>query len=293
MASQKWSRSMSWLNLSAKQKKIHKDNLLAISIDYEKYMCSDSTIVMRMIREMWFSWELDDDNSNQETCHDHSMTLVHWRNKYGRTYTVFANLPWFPSWEMFQFCSYSDSQAKLFKSEWWIDFRGAFFRFREIMREQSPEIVHFYERLRRLSNIAFDNSSNKVIFRRNRIDIAIDLKIPVDQAWEYEYIVPSKNSKRVVHHYNFKRELWGWQSFWYVPKGESRWIGIRIYNKVLDIVSKNKQSWYPEIDVEKDLVTRVELVYYTPYAENEDNAIFNSATSAILGNWQHALHYVK
>lgn len=293
MPSSKWSRSLSWLHLTNKQKQIHSENLLAVSVDYEKYMCSDSIILMRMIREMGFSWELDDDNSNQETCFDHSMTLVHWKSKYGSTYSVHANLPGFPSWEMFQVTSYSDSQAKLFKAEGGIDFRGAFFRFKEIMKDQAPEVVHFYDRLRRLSNLKLDNSANKVIFRRNRIDIAIDVKIPVDEKWECEYIRPNKNSKRIVSHHQYDHELKWYQSFSYIPKWVSRGVWIRVYNKINDIRDKKKKSWYPEIDLEKDIVTRMELVYYSPYAENEDDAVINSAQCAILGTWQHTLHYVN
>ena len=48
-------------------------------------------------------------------------------------------------------------------------------------------------------------------------------------------------------------------------------------------MDKTKQSWYPNIDTEKDTVTRIELVYYSPYAENNDDDIIESATSAILG----------
>lgn len=274
---------MSWLNLTMKQKKLHKENLVRLAVDYEKYVCLDSLVMMRMLREMGFTGELDDDNNNQETCPDQSMTLVHGSNKYGRTFRVFANLPGFASWEMFMITSYSDSQAKLFKSEGSIDFRGAYFHFKDIMREQAPEIPHFYDRIRRLSNLSLDKSVTKPLFRRNRIDVAVDVRLPVDQKWEYEYIVPSKNSKRIVHHYNFKKELSGWQSFSYIPKGDSRGIGIRIYNKVINIIDEKKQSWYPNINVESDTVTRLELVYYTPYAENDDEAILSSATSALLG----------
>lgn len=294
MASQKWSRSMNWLVLSKKQKNIHKENLLAVSVDFEKYACSDSNIVMHMIREMGFSWELDTDNSNQETSSDYTMTLVHSTNPYWSVYAVYFNLPWFPSWQAFSFNCYSAQQSKVLKSQWWIEFVWAFFRFKDILKDQAPQIVKFYERVRKFSNLTnVSKESDSFIFRRNRIDIAIDLKLPVNQDWEKDFIQPNKNSKRVVHHYNHRKDFGWWQSFSYIPKGVSRGIGIRIYNKIIDIVAKNKQAWYPEIDVEKDIVTRVELVYYSPYAENEDSAIFDSATSAILGTWQHNLHYMN
>ena len=142
---------MSWLQIPKKVQKLHNDSLLGITIDYEKYMCADASAVLHMIRQMGFCGELDTDNSNQETCHDQSMTLVHSKNKYGWTYSVHANLPGFASYEMFQFCQYSESQSTIFRSEGGIDFRGAFFKFKEIMAEQSPEIVHFYDRVRRMS----------------------------------------------------------------------------------------------------------------------------------------------
>jgi hypothetical protein len=84
---------MSWLNLTNKQKKIHSQNLLAVSVDFEKYVCLDSTIVMKMIREMGFSGELDLDNSNIEHSPDYSMSLKHGRSDLGTVYEVLVNLP--------------------------------------------------------------------------------------------------------------------------------------------------------------------------------------------------------
>lgn len=284
---------MSWLNLTNKQKKLHSASLLAVSVDFEKYVCLDSTIVMKMIREMGFSGELDLDNSNIEHSPDYSMSLKHGRSDLGTVYEVLVNLPWFAPMQVFSFESYYDKRIKVLKSEWGIEFPGAFFRFKEILKDQAPEVTHFYDRVRRLSNLSnVVTWASAPVFRRNRIDIAIDLKLPIDQKWEYEYIVPSKNSKRVVHHYNYKKDLWGWQSFWYMPPN-NHGMWIRVYNKVLDIVAKNKQWWYPDIDVQKDIVTRVEIVYYSPYSENEDEKILQSATSAILWIGQHNLHYVK
>lgn len=294
MASQKWTRSMSWLNLPKKIKKLHSENLLAVSVDFEKYVCTDSTIVMKMIREMWFNGELDLDNSNIEHSHDYVMSLKHWKSDLWTIYEVLVNLPGFAPIQVFSYESYYDNRIKVLKSEWGLEFPWAFFRFYNILQEQAPEVTHFYDRVRRMSNLSVELSTWKPLsFRRNRVDVAIDLKLPIDQKWEYEYIIPSKNSKRVVHHYNYRADLWGWQSFGYLPRGVNRWIGIRVYNKSLDIISKKKQSWYPEIDPVNDVVTRVEIVYYSPYAENDDQKILESAKSAILWEGQHNLHYVN
>lgn len=293
MPAKKWWRSLSWLQIPKKIQNLHKENLCAISIDYEKYVCTDSTVVMRMLREMGFSWELDMDNSNIEHSPDYSMSLKHGRSDLWTTYEVLVNLPWFAPFQAFSFESYYENRVKVLKSQGGIEFPGAFFRFREIMKEQAPEVIRFYERLKNLSCLSTEKTHQKPLFRRNRVDIAIDVKIPIDQKWEYEYVVPSKNSKRVVHHFNYKKDLTGWQSFSYIPKWVSRWIWIRVYNKILDIVAKNKQPWYPDINVETDTLTRIEIVYYSPYAENEDESILHSAQCAILGTWQHTLHYVN
>lgn len=210
------------------------------------------------------------------------MSLTHTQSSHGSCYSVYALLPGFKAMNMFTMISYNDSNKKLLGSEGTVEFRGAFFAFREIMKEQAPEIVHFYDRVRRLCITSPLDSCPDHIFRRNRIDIAIDVRFPIDQKWEYKFIKPSKNSKRIVHHYNYKEELGGWQSFSYLPPN-SKGIGIRVYNKILDIVAKSKESWYPDIDVSKDVVTRIELVYYSPYAENSDEDIISSATSQILG----------
>lgn len=281
MASKKGTRSMSWLELSTRQKNLHKEHFHWITVDYEKYVCTDSTIVMKMIREMWFSWELDTDNSNIEHIKsDSPVSLEHWRSDLGTTYKVMVALPGFKPFQAFSFESYYENRVKVLKSEWGIEFPGAFFKFRDKLREQAPEIMHFYDRLRRL---AFPNvpTGRPQIFRRNRCDIAIDIKLPVDQKWEYEYIVPSPHSKKVVHHYNFKKELWGWQSFSFMPSN-NRWIWIRVYNKCRNIIDLEKQSWYPEINPETDTLTRIELVYYSPYSENPDDVLLAITLKAIL-----------
>lgn len=281
MASPKWSRSMSWLHLPKKIQKLYAENLLAVSVDYEKYVVSDSTIVMRMIREMGFSWEIDCDNSNLEHSANYDFSLRHWRSDLWTFYEVLLNLPGFKPLQVFSFESYYHNRIAVLWAEGGIEFPGAFFRFKEIMKEQAPEIVHFYDRVRRLSNLSFENTKVPV-FRRNRLDVAIDIKnVSVDQKWECEYIVPNKNSKKPIHHFVFRSDLGGWQSFSYLPPS-NRGVGIRIYNKSKDIIDKSRQAWYPNIDAEKDTVTRIEIVYYSPYAENPDDVLLLKTQKEIL-----------
>lgn len=277
---------MSWLNLPKKVQKLHRENLLAVSIDFEKYNFVDFKVAIKLITEMGFTWEIDLDNSNVEFLHDYTWSLSHNQTANWHAYIFTALVPWFAPLPVFSIEIFSATKSKVLKSAWSVTFYGAFFRFKELMEEQVPTAIFFYDRVRRLSNLHNAINWEKFIFRRSRIDIAVDVRVPVDQNWDSKFIVPSKNSKQIVHHYNFKKEFGGWQSFSY-GASTTRWLAIRIYNKVLDIVSKKKESWYPDIDVEKDTVTRVEIVYYTPFSENNDETIFKSAKSAILGDGEH------
>jgi hypothetical protein len=56
--------------------------------------------------------------------------------------------------QVFSFESYYENRIKVLKTEGGIEFPGAFFRFKEILREQAPEVVHFYDRIRRFSNLS-------------------------------------------------------------------------------------------------------------------------------------------
>lgn len=281
---------MSWLQLKEKQKKLHQKNCISVAVDFEKYLCKDFRVSTKLIQDMGFTGETDQDNSNSESLPDNSALLKNTNTANGHAYNLIVNLPGFAPITVIDIEMYRDSHAKTLNCDGSVIFYGAFFRFRELLKEQAPYCEHLYQTIRRLATNKPD-----AVYRRNRIDVAIDVTLPVDQKWEYEYIVPFKTSKRVVHHYNFKKELWGWQSFGYLS-AVNRGIWIRVYNKCLDIIAKNKQSWYPDIDSTKDIVTRIELQFNTPYSESDDFTIISLAKYAILWNKEssiHKLHYVN
>ena len=79
-------------------------------------------------------------------------------------------------------------------------------------------------------------------------------------SWIKRYITPHKNSKHAVRHYNWDRDKKSYQSLAYIPS-LSRGIGIRIYNKILDLKMKNKKFLYPEYGEKFKKVMRVEMIY--------------------------------
>jgi len=96
-----------------------------------------------------------------------------------------------------------------------------------------------------------------------------------------DYIRPHKNSKQTVVPYNYQPSLGGFQSFKY-GASNNRGIKIKVYNKMIDASVKHKEAWFPDFDFEKDTLTRIELSFFTPFAENDDITIFKAAKSAIL-----------
>lgn len=278
MSSHKGTRSMSWLNLPKKIQKEYKENVVSMAKDMEKYVCKDFRVLLGMVREMWFSGDIDIDNSNIEYLKDWSATLTRRDTPRWNAYVVHVTMPGFPSTEMFSAEIYNHHTTLKLKSDWNVLFRWAFFRFRELMKEQVPTVEIFYNEVVRRSGI--DSFS---IFRRNQVDVAIDIKnVSVDQGWNVDYIVPHKTSNCVVKPFNFKREIGWYQSFNYF-RSNNRGIWVRIYNKVLDIIAKNKYHWYPDIDTAKDTLTRIEIVFYSPFSENSDSVLFGTAQNKILG----------
>lgn len=84
----------------------------------------------------------------------------------------------------------------------------------------------------------------KALYKRTRVDIATDVAVPMDKKWLTKYIRPHKTSKHVPRPYNYDDITETFQSIGYIPR-LTRGIGMRVYNKVLDIKNKNKQSWHP------------------------------------------------
>ena len=63
-------------------------------------------------------------------------------------------------------------------------------------------------------------------------------------------------------------------------------IGIRVYNKVLDIKAKNKQCYHPSYGTTYPDVTRIEIIYGGETATQNLETLINYTKYRILGNDQ-------
>lgn len=255
-----FSRTMNWLNLSAEIQKKFARETLSVSCDYLQYTCYDIAEPLRNLYSLWFSGEIDIDNSNIEYNHEYNLALQHNETKMWHAYMLTFLSPGFAPLPIASIEVYNPNRVRTLGTQGKIVFYGAYFVFRDIIAEEAPWVLSFANGIE-LGTIVRTQKNDKPIYKRTRVDVAVDVSSPVDQDWLKYYIKPSKNSKSVPKPYNYQPELWGWQSIGYIPR-LGQCIGIRIYNKILDIQAKNKQAWYPEYWTEETpIVTRIEVVY--------------------------------
>lgn len=279
MPAKKWWRTMSWLKIPPRTQKNFAKNIIRVACDMEKFTCYDFRVSVSLLRDvLGFSGEIDSDNSNVEHSKLWDYTLTRSNTPNGHAYMCSVSLPWFKALPIFSVEHFESAKAKRLDADGNITFYAAFFVFKEILSEQALETVSFYEKIVQLSGI-----QKKIhVYKRSQIDIHIDVRdVPVSQKWMTDYIRPHKTSKQVVKPHNYLKELGWFQSLKYLAKIKT-WVWIRIYNKCLDIVAKTKQSWYPHINAETDTVTRIELMYFSPFAENDNDTIFGHAKKVIL-----------
>jgi len=277
---------MEWLKLSEKIKTNHSTNLIRQKTDYEQYACYDISHSLKLLYEMGFDTSIDTDNSNVSYTDDYTLALSLQDTAKGTAFMLTFLSPWFAPLPVLSLETYKDSYVKLLKSEGKLVFYGAYFSFEDILLEEAPQVVRFKNQIQ-LSTVVSTSDykwhKENTLYKRTRLDYAFDITLPVHQKWMKHYIVPHKNSKTAVKPYNYQKELWGWQSLSYLG-GPNFSIGIRIYNKVLDIQSKKKQSWYPDYWTEKyPIVTRIELVFWNSYAHNSTEQLVSMARKHILG----------
>ena len=127
-----------------------------------------------------------------------------------------------------------------------------------------------------------DSKKEKPVYKRTRVDVALDVQGKISQRWLYAYIKPSKNSKHAVKPYNYSPDIGGFQSFGYIPR-LSKMIGIRVYNKVLDIQSKKKQCYHPSYGTEFPDVTRIEIIYGGDVAMEKLETLIDYTKYRVLG----------
>lgn len=258
----KISRTMDWLQIPEKtQKNFHK-NFINIDIDYLQYTCYDiSKPLENLYNILGFDGKIDQDNSNIEYNYNLNLSLTHLETRMGNAYMITFISPGFPPIPVWSVEVYHPKKKGAIKTHGKIVFYGGYFVFRDILAEEAPEVLRFHNTIELGTIIQTQADGKKPIYKRNRVDIALDVKGKISQRWMYKYIRPSKNSKHAVKPYNFQPEKWGFQSFGYIP-WLSKYIGIRIYNKVLDIKSKKKQCYHPAYGSELyPDVTRIEIIY--------------------------------
>lgn len=256
------SRTMEWLKLTPKIQSEFSKNFISIDIDYLQYTCYKiSEPLKNLYNVLWFSWTIDTDNSNIEYNFNMNLSLVHNNTKMGHSYMITFLSPWFAPLPIWSIEVYNPNRIKTLWTEWKIVFYWAYFRFKEILQEEAPEFIRFANSVE-FWTIVNTQKNQKPIYKRTRVDIAVDVWVSLSQKWLSKYIKPHKTSKHVPKPYNYQPQLWGWQSISYIPR-LGQCIGIRVYNKILDIHSKNKQSWYPNYWTEENpIVTRIEIIYW-------------------------------
>lgn len=279
-----------FLNFPDSYKKELRKNHIASHIDFHRFSIKHQKYIDYIFEK--FIWvTIDTDNSNTFYS-DSIVSFRRFKSKNWDAYECNISLEWIWNIQGFYLEIYSASSAKLLKSLWRIDFPGWFFHFQHLLRE---DIVQMY----------YDMCEwDKKYIISSRVDIAIDTSVVVPPM--FLYIKKSSSAtKKDIKCYNWVfnpdtwnysetsfewYKSWNFQSYSYLPK-KSKWIGLRVYNKHLDILAKRKQNWYAGSDLPENM-TRFEFVYTSDYLANNSikniieisqNALFDK----VLGLWMN------
>lgn len=285
------SRTMEWLKIPVKKQKEFKQNLISMEVDFIQYTCYDiNQPIYNLCNLFWFTWEIDNDNSNAEFNQKKNLSLVRKNTDKWYAYSLVFHSPWFPPLSIISIEVYNQDKVQLLKTEGKIVFYWAFFVFNEIIREELPEAIQFFKSIEFWAKIKKDlkNKNNqlkqvKPIYKRTRVDIATDVALAIsNNKWLTNYIQPHKNSKQAPRMYNYDPVLECFQSIAYIPR-LTQGIWIRVYNKIIDIMKKKKQSWHPTYWTNKQpVVTRLELIYSWTFAQDELENLFNYTKHKLL-----------
>lgn len=277
------SRTMEWLKIPIKKQREFRENIIAVNVDFIQYACYQISEPLKNLYEIiGFTGEIDDDNSNIEHNHNYNLSLTRNKTEKGFAYNIFFHSPGFAPLRIINIEIYSDDKVKMLKAEGKIVFYGAYFVFREIIAEEAPEILRFANTIEIWSLIRISDN-NKPLYKRTRVDIAIDVWVPItNNKWLTHYIKPHPNSKQVPRPYNYDGITESFQSIGYIPR-LTQGIGIRVYNKVLDMINKKKQSWHPTYGTaEHPIVTRLELVFSWDFAQEDIKSLIKYTKFRIL-----------
>lgn len=290
------SRTMEWLKIPKKVQREFRENVIAMNVDFMQYTCYKiSEPLKNLYNILWFNWEIiDSDNSSILHNNKQNLSLNKIDTAHGYAYSIIFHSPGFAPLPIVSIEVYNEDKVKFLKTEWKIVFYGAYFVFRELLAEEAPEVLRFHNSIEAASMIKVqkvENSQGKKLFekslyKRTRVDIATDIALPMSKKWLSTYIQPHKNSKTAPRMYNYDPLTEIFQSVAYIPR-LTQWIGIRIYNKVLDIHNKNKQSWHPTYWTDKNpIVTRLEIIYSWDTAQNTIENLMNYTKHRLFGDDQ-------
>lgn len=279
------SRTMEWLKIPPKTQKNFLKNFIHIDIDYLQYTCYDiSKPFENLYNILGFIWNIDQDNSNisYNKKENPNLSLTSVETRMWHAYIITFLSPWFPPIPIGSVEVYNPSKKWAIKTQGKIVFYGGYFVFRNIIAEEVPEFIRFVNSIE-LGSIIQSQAKNKSkpVYKRTRVDIALDIQWKISQRWLYKYIQPNKNSKHTVKPYNFSPEMGGFQSFGYIP-WLSKMIWIRVYNKVLDIQTKNKQCYHPDYWTIYPDVTRMEIIYWWETATQNLETLLNYTKYRLL-----------
>ena len=275
---------MDWLKIPPKTQINFRKNFLNIDIDYIQYTCYDIAKPLELIYNvLWFDGTTDQDNSNIEYNYNLNLSLQNLETRMWNAYILTFLSPGFPPIPIASVEVYNPQKKWVIKSQWKIVFYGWYFVFREIIADEAPEVLRFANAIELGTIIQIqDSKTEKSVYKRTRVDVALDVQGKISQRWLYSYIKPNKNSKHVVKPYNYSPEIGGFQSFGYIPR-LSKMIGIRVYNKVLDIQAKKKQCYHPSYGTTYSDVTRIEIVYGGDVATEKFETLLDYTKYRVLG----------
>lgn len=243
------------LSIPAYMQKKYAKNCLGVTVDYMRFNIRDRKIFSSIIpmRES----VLDLDNSNVEYIGGVSIQRVYSSRGVAFIYSQAIHYPWEEHTAKpvpFMFVEVYDPGQSLRGSIGRVDFYGAYFHFEEHIDAKFREC---YSELLELS----ENQKNRV--RRTRLDIAVDVGCEFPQNGG-KWITPSANAKRGKKCYSTE---WKWNSYSYLSqKNTGYWV--RMYNKIIDTISKKKNGWYSEVLEKVPHWTRIEFELYPPYSSD-------------------------
>lgn len=190
---------------------------------------------------------LDWDNSNFYIDEFHWLAYVKIRTSNWDALIASISVFWF-SLPIFQVVVFDRDKVSLFRSLWKIDFYGSFFRLGEINFLNPLEYIH---------SVFWENIDNLLI---SRIDYKWDF-VGVDVETISKYVTCRRNS-RIDKIYK-----WRLLTFWVGSKSSKR-VYLRVYDKIEDILYKNKSFLYSDyLEHKDDWIVRLEFEFLNHFCK--------------------------